>query len=91
MDFSAEIFDKKGSLSVIGNRDKEPLPLDTVANFVCDQHEVYPHSDGVEPTTTIHVKCNKDPLNGNLGLWLTSPGGLPVESCISGKFFISRL
>ena len=62
------------------------MPLDTVANFVCDKSSIYPHADGVEPTTTIQVKCNKDPLGGNVGIWLTSPSNLPVETCISGKF-----
>jgi hypothetical protein len=47
---------KNGSLVIVGNQDHEPVPLDTVANFVCNKRTVYHQQQhGVEPTTSVPV------------------------------------
>ncbi len=59
--YEGGISGKNGSLVIVGNQDHEPVPLDTVANFVCNKRTVYHQQQhGVEPTTSVPVIIHLD-------------------------------
>ncbi len=37
-----EILNKNGSLSIVGHHGSEPVPIETLAHFLCDKQSVYP-------------------------------------------------